>query len=131
MWKPKHILKDEKVEQMRTSPIEHLALFYITEAIIGSEKLFTVGCEKYVSMPNAADIAEGCALAGSPYVVIVHSHPDSHDGNDKLRLAYPSMPDILQTEIYRRLLESFNVILMDHIVVTRDMHYSFKEHGLL
>ena len=55
-------------------------------------------------------------------LILVHNHPS---GNRK-----PSESDIKQTEILRNAANLFDIILIDHIIITKGKHYSFCDEGL-
>lgn len=62
-------------------------------------------------------------LAGVSRAILVHNHPNGDLG--------PSNEDVALTA---RLVEAgkiLGVTVLDHVVVTSDSHWSFKDHGLL
>jgi DNA repair protein RadC len=56
-------------------------------------------------------------------IILAHNHPS---GNKN-----PSEVDIQLTRKIKECCETFDIILLDHIVLTSDDFYSFKENGLL
>lgn len=58
---------------------------------------------------------------GASFVILSHNHPA---GNPQ-----PSMADIKLTEKLRRALATFELSLMDHIIIGEDGYYSFAEEG--
>lgn len=56
-------------------------------------------------------------------IVIVHNHPS---GNPK-----PSRDDEKITKIINEALQNIEIILLDHIIITIDSYYSFREGGII
>lgn len=56
-------------------------------------------------------------------VVLVHNHPS---GNTR-----PSQSDFDVTKTLRELFDMVDVTLLDHIIITKNSYYSFREEGIL
>lgn len=69
------------------------------------------------------EIARQALILNSRSVIISHNHPG---GNSK-----PSEKDIIATKLVNNALDLIDVVLLDHIIVTADNSYSFKENGLM
>ncbi len=69
------------------------------------------------------EIARQALILNSRSVIISHNHPG---GGCK-----PSEKDIVATKLVNNALDLIDVVLLDHIIVTADGSYSFKENGLL
>jgi len=124
MWKPNHIVENERVQRMSFLPYEVVLLFFLTENAIYASPL-KKGNETNVNLPSIQEIVQGCAYAGTHYVVLLHNHPNTN-------FLFPSREDIVSTMMYKALLEKYNVILHDHIIISEGgMQYSFKQHGIL
>jgi DNA repair protein RadC len=68
-------------------------------------------------------IAETALNNKAASIIIAHNHPG---GTLK-----PSQSDISATISVRRALESIEVFLLDHIIVSNNDYFSFKEHSLI
>lgn len=73
-----------------------------------------------VQMP-IYQIARNALLSNAAAVIIVHNHPS---GN-----LNPSHQDHEITKKVKQGLETIDVQLLDHVIVTRDGYYSFEEEG--
>ena len=74
----------------------------------------------FSSPRNVAEIALN-KFAGK--VVLVHSHPSG--------VCVPSKEDVKATKELQAALNTFNIVLADHLVVTAWEYFSFSTHGLL
>lgn len=68
-------------------------------------------------------IVEKALKHSAASVIIAHNHPG---GTGK-----PSPADIQSTEAVRRALETLDISLLDHIIITDNSSFSFKQQGLL
>jgi DNA repair protein RadC len=68
-------------------------------------------------------IASAALLTGSHGVVLSHNHPS---GNTK-----PSHADIQLTKKVKQALQTLDITLLDHIILTRESELSFAEEGLI
>lgn len=80
------------------------------------------GTTKKVFM-NIREIIQLALLSNATGIILVHNHPSG-----KLN---PSDVDINQTHLCKTMLCYLEIELLDHIIITRESHYSFKEHDLL
>ena len=55
--------------------------------------------------------------------IIIHNHPSENK--------YPSNEDTKLTKNIKELLKLLHITLLDHIILTKDNYYSFKEEGIL
>ena len=69
------------------------------------------------------EVVKRAATLDAKCVVLAHNHPG---GDPK-----PSKADIDVTERMRIALQTIGVVLLDHVIVTRSSHFSFKHHGYL
>jgi DNA repair protein RadC len=69
------------------------------------------------------EIAKKVLEYGASAVILVHNHPS---GDSK-----PSKEDIEVTRLIAKALEGFNVMVLDHIIVSCSEHFSFKANKLL
>ena len=56
-------------------------------------------------------------------IILIHNHPS---GNTK-----PSKADISITEKLKSACEIMNIMLLDHLIITKSDYYSFADEGLL
>lgn len=62
-------------------------------------------------------------LCGASAIMLSHNHPS---GN-----LTPSQADIDVTRRIKKAGESMDVVLLDHIIITKDSYYSFADEGML
>ena len=55
-------------------------------------------------------------------IIIVHNHPS---GNP-----HPGESDIEQTKLLKKALDTFDISLLDHIVIADDRYYSFADDSV-
>ena len=87
----------------------------------GYEVLFTGTIDKSAVYPR--EIAERVFKYKAKGVIFAHNHPS---GN--LR---PSKQDIQITEHMQEVLEMIDVKLLEHIIITKDGHFSFLQEGII
>lgn len=87
----------------------------------GYEVLFTGTIDKSAVYPR--EIAEKVFKYKAKGVIFAHNHPS---GN--LR---PSKQDIQITEHMQEFLEMIDVKLLEHIIITKDGHFSFLQEGII
>ena len=56
-------------------------------------------------------------------IILIHNHPS---GNTK-----PSKADIAITERLKSACDIMNIVLLDHLIITKSDYYSFADEGLL
>ena len=89
--------------------------------LIGETEV-SVGCLD-TTLAHPREVFERAIRAGAANVIVVHNHPsgDPTPSDDDIRLT-------------RRLVEAGKILgirLLDHVVVSRDSHYSFRSHALV
>jgi DNA repair protein RadC len=75
------------------------------------------------SIVHPREVFKSAIRASAKHIILVHNHPSGK--------AAPSSDDIRVT---RQLVEAGKLIeinVLDHIIITQDEHYSFKEYGQL
>ena len=75
------------------------------------------------SLVHPREVFRAAVAAGAAAVIIVHNHPSGR--------ATPSRQD---RGVTRRLIEAgrtLGVEIADHVIVTKDAHFSFREGGIL
>ena len=56
-------------------------------------------------------------------IILIHNHPS---GNNK-----PSKSDLAITERLKSACDIMNIVLLDHLIITKSDYYSFADEGLL
>jgi DNA repair protein RadC len=74
------------------------------------------------TMAIAADILKVPLLTGCLALILVHNHPGG--------TPTPSNADQQMTDKLKRGADCIGLTLLDHIIVTRNGHFSFVDHGL-
>jgi DNA repair protein RadC len=69
------------------------------------------------------EIVKRALILEASAVLIVHNHPSNH--------LTPSRADIEMTTRIKTALDSVNVVLHDHVIVSKSGHTSFRILGLL
>jgi DNA repair protein RadC len=82
----------------------------------------SVGCLE-TTLAHPREVFEKAIRAGAAGIVVVHNHPsgDPTPSDDDIRLT-------------RRLVEASKILgirLLDHVIIGRDSHYSFRAHALV
>lgn len=68
-------------------------------------------------------IAKQCLLKNARAVILAHNHP--------AQTCKPSKKDIILTEKIENVLEMIDITVLDHIIVTDNNYYSFKDNCLM
>ena len=101
---------------------EFIALYFDQKLRLIQKKIIRVGDEASVY----ADFAEVFKYAfkyDSQYIVLAHNHP-SNDSN-------PSPEDKILTDRFAKQAKAFNIVLLDHLIITDTNYYSFSAHNLI
>lgn len=93
----------------------------VRNQILKSEVLFKGALDR--SLVDSREIFKKALLYSSTRIIVVHNHPS---GNTE-----PSTEDIMMTEQLAEIGHLMNVEVLDHIIVGRNHHFSFKQSGLL
>ncbi len=70
-----------------------------------------------------SQIVKESILINARSTIVAHNHPGG--------ICKPSQNDIIATEAIQKALKTVEVVLLDHIIVTDDDYYSFKDNGLI
>lgn len=89
--------------------------------IIETEILFTGTIDKSVVYPRK--ILERALYHNARSIVFVHNHPS---GN-----VSPSQKDIELTEEMKKFFKIVDINVLDHIIITKNSHFSFLEEGII
>ena len=69
------------------------------------------------------EVMRSALLKGATSLIIVHNHPSGD--------VTPSRADVEVTRKIEEALAAVDIRLIDHFIVSRNMVYSFNDHGLL
>lgn len=75
---------------------------------------------------NAKLIVKKALNFSSSFIVLVHNHPTQTKGDLK-----PSKEDISLTNKMIELTKNLEIKILDHLIFSKDSHFSFKENALL
>lgn len=103
--------------------VEGFIVLYLNSSnnLIEEERLSTGTIDRSPVYPR--EIVERVVGHRAKSVIICHNHPSG--------VLKPSRADIEITLKLKKVLEILEVRLLDHIIITRDSHYSFLEEGIL
>ena len=68
------------------------------------------------------DLVEKSLSLGASYVIVSHNHPSG--------IARPSKEDINITNVLYKALKMVDIKMLDHIIITANSYYSFREDGM-
>lgn len=103
--------------------IEEFRIIFLNSGniIISDEQLIKGSLDKVNVYPR--DIVKRVIEVHASAIIIVHNHPSGK--------VQPSQNDVLFTREIAKLLNSMNIELFDHIIVTKNQYYSFRAHQLI
>ncbi|MFT4892960.1 MAG: DNA repair protein RadC [Candidatus Nanohaloarchaea archaeon] len=111
----------QRYSYLRKKQKEHLYAVYLNNSneIIG-DKLISLGQSVKTSL-DVRDVARTAVLTDASAVILVHNHCSSN--------CEPSSSDLTATEEVQTALETFDVQLLDHLIISKEGSYSFKAEG--
>lgn len=111
------------VQDIRRSDREHLiALILNTRSMVVAIDRVSVGTLS-ASLVHPREVFKPAILMNGAAVIVVHNHPSGD--------CSPSAEDKDATNRLLKAGQLLGIPLLDHIVVSAEGFYSFKEHGLL
>ena len=123
IMKSSEVFKLEEVQEIKDAIREHLLFIGLdSRNNIRNISLLGMGTSRNVSV-DGKDIVRTALVTASEKVILVHNHPSNG--------LQPSDKDIYMTNITRKLLEVFNVELVDHIIVAESDYISTEEIKLI
>jgi DNA repair protein RadC len=123
-----HILKTSKdaliyLSQFEDKRQEHIIALSLDSAQrLIKRRIITVGLLD-TALAHPREIFSGAIEDRAASVVIAHNHPSGE--------AMPSKQDIDTTQQLVAAGILLGIPLRDHIIIAKDAHYSFKQHGLI
>ncbi len=102
---------------------ESVNILFLTRSmkILGYNRHSFGGIDTSVFDPRI--ILTTALLSGSTAILVAHNHPS---GNPK-----PSLADERLTKQLKEACALMNITLVDHLIITTDSYYSFKDEGAL
>lgn len=110
-----------RYESLKYEQKEHLYAVFLTNSnrFIG-DKIIGIGSRDTVEM-DIQDVVRTAALTNAGAVILVHNHPSGKAGaTDK---------DIKATRKAGEVLNKINVELLDHVIISRENHYSMRKEN--
>lgn len=98
-----------------------LICFDINKRFISIEQIFRGTIDSATIYPR--DLVDKALSLGASYVILSHNHPSG--------IAKPSKADIEITEIIYKAFFMINIKVLDHIIIAGNLHYSFRENGII
>lgn len=115
----KDIVKLKEIQEIKEAVQEHLFLICLDNGNhIRNISLIGVGASNSVYV-HVRDILRTAILTASDRIILVHNHPSN--------TLKPSRADKEMTNCTSKLLEAFNIELLDHIIIAEDNYISMKE----
>jgi len=101
---------------------ENLVAIFLKGNNIISKKIITIGTDSQtlISHKNIISLA---LRERAQALIIAHNHPSGE--------AYPSREDISETQKLSRISKELDICFLDHLIVTKEGYFSFKEKGMM
>lgn len=119
---PEDVAEWVSIEYGAESQEHFIAIFLDARRRILSHKVIAVGTVDSVT-PHPRDVFREACLANARTVILVHNHPSGS--------VQPSRMDRKATRDFQEIGALMGIPLSDHIIVSRDDHFSFARTGLL
>ena len=121
IYNPKQIYEYIKYD-LKYKTQEHLLAIYLRKNKIISKKLINIGTSDQTLISHK-EIISGAIRENAQGIIIAHNHP-SGDPN-------PSREDILATKKLQKIARDLEMSLLDHIIISKNNYFSFKEKGII
>jgi DNA repair protein RadC len=105
----------------KQNEVVHVLYLNSKNVLISSEDLGEGTVTEAVAFPRR--IVESALKFGSTSIIMAHNHPGG--------LCEPSESDNRITEQIKKALETVNISLQEHIILSNDGYYSYRKNGLL
>ena len=108
-----------RYESLKYEQKEHLYAVLLTNGnrFIG-DKIIGIGSRDTVEI-DIQDMVRTAAVTNAGAIVLVHNHPSGS--------STATAKDIEVTREAREVLEKINVELLDHVIISRESHYSMRQ----
>ncbi len=97
------------------------ALFDVQKRVIDIDSIFRGSISSATIYPR--EIIDIALSKMARYIVVSHNHPSG--------LASPSDKDIILTDELNTICLGVDIVLIDHVIITKDKKYSFRKHGMI
>jgi len=101
---------------------ENLIALFLRGNNIISKKTITIGTDNQTLISHKSIISYALRERAQA-LIIAHNHPSGE--------AYPSREDIAETQKLSKISKELDICFLDHLIVTRDGYFSFKEKGMM
>lgn len=102
---------------------EHFFCVYLdTKNHIIKDKLLFIGTVNY-SLVHPREIFKEAYLSDAVSIIIIHNHPSGD--------TTPSQMDIDLTDEIKKIGNIMDIKLLDHIIISRNNYFSFKDNGMI
>ncbi len=101
---------------------EHLIALFLKGNQVISKKIITIGTDNQ-TLISEKEIIREALRENAQGIIIAHNHPSGE--------CYPSREDRLATNRLKEISKSLEINFLDHLIITSEKYYSFKENNLL
>jgi DNA repair protein RadC len=112
------ILKHDIENQDR----EILIALYLKGNQVVSKKIITIGTNNQ-TLISEKEIIRQAIKENAQGIIISHNHPSGE--------AYPSKEDKIATEKLKDICKKLDFTFIDHLIITKEKYFSFKENNLI
>lgn len=112
-------IKLKEIQEIRNAYQEYFFFIGLDRANnFRTINLLGIGSSNCINI-NSRDIVRAALISNSEGIILVHNHP-----SNSLK---PSSEDIKLTNYINKVIQVFNIELLDHIIVTEDNHVSLRK----
>lgn len=101
---------------------EILIALYLKGNILVSKKILTIGTDNQ-TLVSEKEIIKQALRENAQGIILAHNHPSGE--------CLPSREDRVATEKIKYICKKLDINLLDHLIITSEKYYSFKENGHL
>jgi DNA repair protein RadC len=101
---------------------EILIALYLKGNILVSKKILTIGTDNQ-TLVSEKEIIKQALRENAQGIILAHNHPSGE--------CRPSREDRLATEKIKDICKKLDINLLDHLIITSEKYFSFKENGYL
>lgn len=119
----KDVFDLKEVQMIKNAIQEHLLFLGLDRGNnIRKISLLSIGTSCY-TLIDSKSIIRNAITSGSDKVILVHNHPSNS--------LQPSSEDKYVTSVVKKLLKTFNITLLDHLIVTEENYMSMGQQGII
>lgn len=101
---------------------EYLIALFLKGNEVISKKIITIGTDNQ-TLISEKELLREALKENAQAIIIAHNHPSGE--------CYPSREDKLATEKLKNACKLVEINFLDHLIITSEKYYSFKENNLL